>query len=63
MIEEAAGDVVFDRNKVAAAFADLTRLRGELGKAGFAALKPLLPFSRNDYWELSELRQRLAKKS
>lgn len=62
MIEESAGDVVLDRSRVAAAFADLARLRGELGKSGFAALKPLLPFSRNDYWEVSELRQRLAKK-
>lgn len=63
MIEESAGDVAFDRSKTAAAFADLARLRGELGKSGFAALKPLLPFSRNDYWEVSELRQRLAKKA
>ena len=63
MIEESAGDVVFDRSKVAAAFADLARLRGELGKSGFAALKPLLPFSRNDYWEVSELRQRLGEKA
>ncbi len=61
LIEEAGGDAVFDRAKVAAAFAELNRLRGEMGKSAFAALKPLLPFSRNDYWEVSELRQRLQK--
>ena len=27
----------------------------------FAALRPLLPFSRNDYWELSELKERLGR--
>ena len=30
-----------------------------LGPSTFAALKPLLPFSRNDDWEMSELKQRL----
>ena len=34
-----------------------------MGRATFAALKPLLPFSRNDYWEVSELKERLARKS
>ena len=32
-----------------------------LGRSTFAALKPLLPLSRNDYWELSELKERVAK--
>ncbi len=59
MLEEAGGDVVMNRDKVAAAFAELDRLRGTLGRSTFAALKPLLPFSRNDYWELEELRQRV----
>lgn len=62
MIEESGGDAVFDQAKIAAAFADLDRLRLGLGKSAFAALKPLLPFSRNDYWEVSELRQRVNKK-
>jgi len=61
MIDEAAGDVVLDKNKLAAAFAELPRLRGAIGKSAFAALKPLLPFSRNDEWEISELRQRLRR--
>lgn len=42
--------------------ADLARL-GELkrkvGRSTMVALTELLPFSRNDYWELSELRERL----
>ena len=62
MIEEAGGDVTYDRAQIAAAFAELDRLRDQLGKSAFAALKLLLPFSKNDYWEVSELRQRLAKK-
>ena len=44
---------------VEAAFRELESLQGALGRSTFAALKPLLPFSRNDYWELAELRQRV----
>ena len=43
----------------AAAFARLGELKRALGRSTMAALTPLLPFSRNDYWELSELRERL----
>ena len=43
----------------AAAFERLAILKRELGRTTLAALNPLLPFSRNDYWELSELRERL----
>ncbi|QIK95321.1 PrsW family intramembrane metalloprotease [Sphingomonas sp. HDW15A] len=32
-----------------------------MGRATFAALRPLLPFSRNDYWEVSELEERLTR--
>jgi RsiW-degrading membrane proteinase PrsW (M82 family) len=60
MMEEAAGDVEFDKAAVLAAFAEQDGLRRALGKSSFAALKALLPFSRNDYWEISELRQRLS---
>jgi protease PrsW len=59
LIEEEAGDVVMDKPEVRAAFHELAGLRRALGKSTFAALNALLPFSRNDYWELSELRQRL----
>ena len=35
--------------------------RRDMGRTTFAALKPLLPFSRNDYWEVSELKERLTR--
>jgi hypothetical protein len=59
MMEEAAGDVRLDKEQVRAAFVELAGLRRAIGKSTFGALKSLLPFSRNDYWEVSELRQRL----
>lgn len=33
----------------------------EMGRTTYAALAPLLPFSRNDRWELDELRELLGK--
>ena len=42
-----------------ATFARVEAARGAMGRTTFAALKPLLPFSRNDYWEVSELKERL----
>jgi RsiW-degrading membrane proteinase PrsW (M82 family) len=59
LMEEAAGDVSVDKEQIGAAFAELAGLRRALGKSTYSALKALLPFSRNDYWEVSELRQRL----
>ncbi|HEX8937719.1 MAG TPA: PrsW family glutamic-type intramembrane protease [Sphingomicrobium sp.] len=59
MIEEAAGDAEFDGPAVRAAFAELEGLKRALGRSTFAAMQALLPFSRNDQWEVSELRQRL----
>ena len=59
MMEEAAGDAEFDASAVQAAFAEAEGLKRALGRSTFAALEALLPFSRNDYWEVSELRQRL----
>jgi len=38
-------------------FTRLAQLQREIGRTGFAALRPLLPFSRNDEWELAELRE------
>lgn len=60
MMQEAAGDVSLDKEQVGAAFAELEGLRRALGKSTYTAMKALLPFSRNDYWEVSELRQRLS---
>ena len=62
MMEEATGDAEFDHGEVRAAFAELDGLKRALGRSTFAALKALLPFSRNDYWEVAELRQRLDRR-
>jgi RsiW-degrading membrane proteinase PrsW (M82 family) len=59
MMEEAAGDAEFDAGEVRSALAELEGLRKALGPSTFAALQALLPFSRNDQWEVAELRQRL----
>jgi len=61
MMEEAAGDVSLDKAHVHAAFAELDGLRRALGRSAHTALTALLPFSRNDYWEVSELRQRVGR--
>jgi protease PrsW len=61
MIEEAEGDAEFDPAAIRAALAELDGLRRALGHSTFAALQALLPFSRNDYWEVSELKQRLGR--
>jgi RsiW-degrading membrane proteinase PrsW (M82 family) len=60
MMEEAAGDAEFDPAQIRAAIAELDGLRKALGRSTFAALQALLPFSRNDLWEVSELKQRLS---
>jgi RsiW-degrading membrane proteinase PrsW (M82 family) len=59
MMEEAAGNAEFDSSEIRAAIAELSGLKRALGKSTHTALKALLPFSRNDYWEVSELKQRL----
>jgi RsiW-degrading membrane proteinase PrsW (M82 family) len=61
MMEEAAGDATVDSPQVRAALAELDGLKRALGKGTFTALRALLPFSRNDMWEVSELRQRIAR--
>lgn len=55
--QSADGDRI--ETDVGAAFNRLADLKRELGPSTMAALTPLLPFSRNDYWELSELHERL----
>ena len=61
LIEEDEGDAVFDRKKILDAFAELDSLKRAMGATTFAQLNRLLPFSRNDYWEVSELRQRVSR--
>jgi RsiW-degrading membrane proteinase PrsW (M82 family) len=46
-----------ERYRLRRQFAELEALRKAMGRTGFAALRPLLPFSRNDEWELAELRE------
>ena len=62
LLEESADDDQADADS-SAAFARLAELKRALGRSTMAALNPLLPFSRNDYWELSELRERLKGRS
>ena len=57
MIEEAEGDATFEKEQIRAALAEQAGLRQALGRSTFTALNALLPFSRNDQWEVSELRQ------
>lgn len=61
--EDTLHDQVEDTEKLhihgKAAFERLDKLKRELGKTNVATLKALLPFSRNDYWEISELKERL----
>ena len=45
----------------AVAVAELDGLKRALGRSTRSALTALLPFSRNDYWELGELKQRLGR--
>jgi len=62
MIEEAEGDAVLDASELRSAFAELDGLKHAIGKSTWTALQSLLPFSRNDYWEVAELRQRLGRR-
>jgi protease PrsW len=61
MLEEEAGDADINAADIRAALAELAGLQRALGRSTFTALNALLPFSRNDYWEVSELRQRLGR--
>ena len=62
MMEEAAGDVEFDAVAIRSAFAELDGLKRALGRSTFTALQALLPFSRNDLWEVAELKQRVNRR-
>jgi RsiW-degrading membrane proteinase PrsW (M82 family) len=61
--EDTLHDQVTDTEKLHAEgkkmFERLEQLKRELGKTNVATLRALLPFSRNDYWEISELKERL----
>lgn len=61
LLEESAGDAEFDLDRIRSAFEELDSLRRAMGPSTYAQLNRLLPFSRNDYWELSELKQRISR--
>ena len=61
LMEEAAGEVAIEFDQARAALAELDGLHRAIGKSTFTAMKAQLPFSRNDYWEVSELRARLQR--
>lgn len=62
LMEEATGDAEFNPQEVRAAFAEIDGLKRALGRSTLAALQALLPFSRNDQWEVAELKQRLNRR-
>jgi protease PrsW len=62
MLEQENGHAEFDPAHVRAAFDELDGLRRAIGKSTFTAFSALLPFSRNDHWEVAELRQRLHRR-
>jgi RsiW-degrading membrane proteinase PrsW (M82 family) len=62
MLKEADGHEEIDRSHIRAALAELDGLKQALGRSTFTALQALLPFSRNDLWELDELKQRLGRR-
>lgn len=62
MIDEEQGKAEIHSDQVRSALAELEGLRRALGRSTFSALKVQLPFSRNDYWEISELKERLARR-
>ena len=61
MMEQADGDVHINRDQIRAAFTELAGLKRAIGRSTFTALKAMLPFSRNDVWEVSELKQRVSR--
>jgi len=61
MLAQAEGDVKFDGPAIRAALTELAGLKRAIGRSTFAAFKAHLPFSRNDEWEVSELKQRLGR--
>jgi hypothetical protein len=46
-----------ERRRLHEGFDRLAQLQREIGRTGFRALRSLLPFSKNDEWELAELQE------
>lgn len=50
-----------EAERLRAAFARLEQVKRAIGRVGYAALSRQLPFSANDEWELSELRELIGR--
>ncbi len=50
-----------EAKRLRAAFARLEQVKQAIGRVGYAALSRQLPFSANDEWELSELRELIGR--
>lgn len=61
LMEEAGGDAVYDPDAIRAAIEEMDGLKRAFGASKMTALQSVLPFSRNDHWEVNELRQRLGR--
>jgi protease PrsW len=61
MMEEEQGKPKLHPDEVHAALAELGGLKRALGRSTVTALNAILPFSRNDYWEVAEMKQRLGR--
>ncbi len=59
--EKLLGKPVPPKAELDSAFDRLDQLRRAMGRTAFATLEPMLPFSRNDLWEVKELREDLRK--
>jgi len=59
--EKLLGKPIPPADELRAGFERLETLERAMGRARFAALRPLLPFSRNDRWEMKELREDIEK--
>lgn len=55
-----AGSAPATAAEIASQFERLAAIERNLGPTALAALAQLLPFSRNDYWEVAQLKERLA---
>jgi hypothetical protein len=63
LLEQSSESALITAGDAREAFERRDSLRKELGPSILSALRPLLPFSRNDQWEVSELKQRLGPDS
>jgi RsiW-degrading membrane proteinase PrsW (M82 family) len=63
LLEQSSESALITAGDAREAFERRDSLRKELGPSILSALRPLLPFSRNDQWEVAELKQRLGPDS